>query len=208
MQARYVRGWHWRRRGNLNPDQGEEKLLHALELGLAKVMSKMGISVVDSYRGAHLFDALGLSHAIVDKCFAGTPAPIGGLGFDGVEAYVRRLSRDDATPDEHRNMLAKTEGVSRDLPDYGFIRFRKADEAESHAWQPQTVRALQTVVGSTSRVRRWRWHRSQASAEQVIEAEPATLRDLLEIRPAGPEIATDSGEEAASIAHRFVASAM
>ena len=63
-------------------EKGEENLLHALELGLAKVMSKMGISVVDSYRGAHLFDAIGLVAAVVDKCFPGVPAPIGGFGFD------------------------------------------------------------------------------------------------------------------------------
>ena len=76
---------------DLQSEQGEENLLHALELGLAKVMSKMGISVVDSYRGAHLFDAIGLSQTVVDKCFPGVPAPIGGYGFEQIDAQVRQL---------------------------------------------------------------------------------------------------------------------
>jgi len=65
----------------INPETGEANLLHAFDLGLAKIMSKMGISVVDSYRGAHLFDSLGLSKEVVERCFEGTPAPLGGIGF-------------------------------------------------------------------------------------------------------------------------------
>ncbi len=53
-------------------------------------MSKMGISVVDSYRGAHLFDSLGLSQEVVDRCFFGTPAPLGGIGFDELDAQLRQ----------------------------------------------------------------------------------------------------------------------
>ncbi len=134
---------------HLQAEQGEENLLHALELGLSKVMSKMGISVVDSYRGAHLFDAIGLSQAVVDKCFVGVPAPIGGLGFEQIEAYVRQLWLGKMTADEPTDGEASVVSATqvRDLPDYGFVRFRKADASESHSWQPQIVRALQTVVG-------------------------------------------------------------
>ena len=56
----------------------EKKMLKALDAGLAKVMSKMGISVVDSYRGAHLFDILGLHASVVERCFVNTPAPLVG----------------------------------------------------------------------------------------------------------------------------------
>jgi glutamate synthase (NADPH/NADH) large chain len=69
---------------SLTPEKGEENTLHSLELGLAKVMSKMGISVVDSYRGAHLFDAIGLSDEVIAKCFFGTPSPLSGIGFDEI----------------------------------------------------------------------------------------------------------------------------
>ena len=150
-RAPSARGSHLKPRAALNPEHGEENLLHALELGLAKVMSKMGISVVDSYRGAHLFDAIGISQHVVDKCFAGVPTPIGGIGFTEIEDYVRQLwSAEPVIEKSAEQGLAEFSAAPiRELPDYGFVRFRKADEAESHSWQPTTVRALQTVVGST-----------------------------------------------------------
>jgi glutamate synthase (NADPH/NADH) large chain len=195
---------------SLHPEMGEENLLHALELGLAKVMSKMGISVVDSYRGAHLFDAMGISAAVVDKCFAGVPTPLGGFGFKEIEDYVRELWRGEPSTEdlteEPAPVLAATQ--VRELPDYGFVRFRKADEAESHSWQPQTVRALQTVVGSTKQGAALALTPFASFNAQAVEAEPATLRDLLEVRPAGPELAIDQVETGGNIVKTFVASAM
>jgi glutamate synthase (NADPH/NADH) large chain len=195
---------------SLHPEMGEENLLHALELGLAKVMSKMGISVVDSYRGAHLFDAMGISAAVVDKCFAGVPAPLGGLGFKEIEDYVRELWRGEPSTEDLTKEPAPVvaETPVRELPDYGFVRFRKADEAESHSWQPQTVRALQSVVGSTKQGAALALTPFASFNAQVVEAEPATLRDLLEIRPAGPELTIDGVEAAGEITRNFVASAM
>jgi glutamate synthase domain-containing protein 2/glutamate synthase domain-containing protein 1/glutamate synthase domain-containing protein 3 len=192
----------------LNPEKGEENLLHALELGLAKVMSKMGISVLDSYCAAHLFDAIGISQDVVDKCFAGVPAPIGGFGYPEIEAYVRKLWLGPMPDEDLREGEAAVVSVTRELPDYGFIRFRKADEAESHGWQPQTVRALQSVVGSTKQGAALGLSPFASFATQVAEAEASNLRDLLEIRPAGPELAIDDVEAAGNITKRFIASAM
>jgi glutamate synthase (NADPH/NADH) large chain len=194
----------------LQSEQGEENLLHALELGLAKVMSKMGISVVDSYRGAHLFDAIGLSQHVVDKCFPGVPAPIGGWGFEQIEAQVRQLWAPDRPADEPAEGDAAVISATkvRDLPDYGFIRFRKADEAESHLWQPQVVRALQSVVGSTKQGAALALTPFASFAAHAVESDPTHLRDLLEIRPAGPELALEEVEQAGTIVHRFIASAM
>ena len=195
---------------DLQTEQGEQNLLRALELGLAKVMSKMGISVVDSYRGAHLFDAIGLSQVVVDKCFAGVPAPIGGLGFEQIETYVRQLWSAEPVPDEPSEgdgaVISATQ--VRDLPDYGFIRFRKADEAESHSWQPMTVRALQSVVGSTKQGAALALTPFSNFAAQTVDIAPSHLRDLLEIRPAGPELALEQVESPGTIVRRFVASAM
>ncbi len=195
---------------DLQSEQGERNLILALELGLAKVMSKMGISVVDSYRGAHLFDAIGLSQAVVDKCFPGVPAPIGGFGFEQFDAQVRRLWSSEPAPEEPSNADAAIVSATqvRDLPDYGFVRFRKADEAESHGWQPQIVRALQTVVGSTKQGAALALTPFASFAAQTAESEPAHLRDLLEIRPAGPELELDNIELAENITRRFIASAM
>ena len=195
---------------DLNPEHGEENLLHALELGLAKVMSKMGISVVDSYRGAHLFDAIGIAQHVVDKCFAGAPAPIGGIGFTEIENYVRLLWSAEPViePPADNGPAEFSAAPIRELPDYGFVRFRKADEAESHSWQPTTVRALQTVVGSTKQGAALALTPFATFAAQAVEAEPSHLRDLLEIRPAGPELALDQIAPADTVTRNFVASAM
>jgi glutamate synthase (ferredoxin) len=178
---------------------GEAQMLHALDAGIAKVMSKMGISVVDSYRGAGLFDILGLHETIVTRCFPGTPAPLSGIGFSEVERRLRQGWLGD-----------ETVAPAADLPDFGWVKFRKADVAEPHMWQPPTVKALQTVVGST---RAGVPSEDPAAAfhifsEGVDSREAATLRDLLEIRPAGPALGLDEVEKPADLCKRFIASAM
>ncbi|WP_109484728.1 glutamate synthase large subunit [Occallatibacter savannae] len=193
---------------SLNPEHGEENLLHALEHGLAKVMSKMGISVVDSYRGAHLFDAIGIAQHVVDKCFAGVPAPIGGVGYVEIENYVRQLWSAKLVGEGQPGEGTAEPANVRELPDYGFVRFRKADEAESHGWQPTTVRALQTVVGSTKQGAALALAPFATFSAQAVEPQPANLRDLLEISPAGPEVAVDQVAAADTITRTFIASAM
>ncbi len=179
--------------------EAERKMLKSLDAGLAKVMSKMGISVVDSYRGAHLFDILGLHSSVVARCFVNTPAPLSGIGFADLERNLRQTW----APND-------TNGQTPELPDYGWVRFRKADMSEPHAWQPPTVKALQSVVGSARNVP------APADAagafaiytRDLIARDPAVLRDLLEIRPAGPELGLSEVEAPASLCKRFVASAM
>lgn len=179
-------------------DANEAKMLKALDAGIAKVMSKMGISVVDSYRGAHLFDSLGLHESVVKRCFPGTPAPISGIGFAEIERQLRQT------------WSPTGDASATELPDYGWVRFRKAELAEPHAWQPSTVKALQTAVGSV----RGATTAAASSdafriyAEAVEKREAATLRDLLEIRPAGPEISLEQVESSSELCRRFVASAM
>jgi glutamate synthase (ferredoxin) len=177
------------------PIDAEKKMLKALDAGLAKVMSKMGISVVDSYRGAHLFDILGLNASVVDRCFTNTPSPLSGIGFAEIEKNLRRTWLGEA---------------AAELPDYGWVKFRKADLAEPHRWQPSTVKLLQSVVGSARNVPQ---PTDPAGAftiftQAVPSSEPAVLRDLLEIRPAGAELAVADVEAPQSIVKRFVASAM
>lgn len=183
----------------VDPLEGEKKMLKALDAGLAKVMSKMGISVVDSYRGAHLFDILGLHSSVVERCFVNTPAPISGIGFTELESHLRQTWQAPAV-----------ESASTELPDYGWVRFRKSDVSEPHAWQPPTVKALQSVVGSARNVPQ-PVDPTGAFAiytRDVLARDPAVLRDLLEIRPAGPELSLSDVEAPAQICKRFVASAM
>ena len=183
---------------------GEVKMLKSLDAGLAKVMSKMGISVVDSYRGAHLFDILGLHCSVVDRCFPNTPAPLSGIGFAELDKHLRETWRGEVAP------IVPAVAVSADLPDYGWVRFRKTDRAEPHAWQPATVKALQSVVGSARGVSQ---SVDPAAAfaiysRDVIARDPSVLRDLLEIRPAGAELALEEVEAPSHLYKRFVASAM
>jgi glutamate synthase (ferredoxin) len=178
----------------------EHKMMKSLDAGLAKVMSKMGISVVDSYRGAHLFDILGLHSSVVARCFIDTPAPLSGIGFAEVERHLRQTWASNDT----------NASTPSELPDYGWVRFRKADISEPHAWQPPTVKALQSVVGSARNVPQ---PANPADAfaiytRDVIARDPAVLRDLLEIRPAGPELPLSDVEATANLCKRFVASAM
>ena len=206
---------------SVDAEHGEQNMLHALDLGIAKIMSKMGISVVDSYRSAHLFDCLGLGDEIIDRCFYGTFSPVGGIGFAEVEAVSRQLWTgafeepgelvlDGANPPSSSHGAATTTQV-KDLPDYGWIRFRKSDHAEPHTWQPQTVRALQLVAGTARNSATSTLAPAQAWAAfstQAVEKEATVLRDMLEMRPAGVEVALEDVEPASEMYKRFVSSAM
>jgi glutamate synthase domain-containing protein 2/glutamate synthase domain-containing protein 1/glutamate synthase domain-containing protein 3 len=211
---------------NLDAEKGEANMLHAFDLGLAKIMSKMGISVLDSYRGAHLFDILGLDQEVVDLCFAETPSPISGIGFAGLEAQLREVwsaAQDDegqpaalvnAGPPQSPTATAQqpvAPAEAKALPDYGWVRFRKDEHAEPHGWQPQTVRALQVVTGTArgsaaaglSPAQAW-----TAFGTLAVESKPTVLRDLLEIRPAAAPLPLDQVEATPSIVKRYIASAM
>jgi glutamate synthase (ferredoxin) len=193
----------------LDAGNGEQRMLHSFEIGLAKVMSKMGISVLDSYRGAQLFDALGLDAEVIEACFPGTASPLGGIGFDGIEVMVRGAVRPEAS-----------EVFAVDLPDPGWVRYRK--DAESHAWQPPTVKALQTFTGAVrtapressvateeatplARISNAAW--TQFSQE-VRGRRALALRDLLSIRAAGTSLPLTAVEPATQLTQRFIASAM
>ncbi len=185
-----------------DPKVPEIKMLKAFDAGLAKIMSKMGVSVVDSYRGAYPFDILGLSQQVVDRCFPNTPAPLGGIGFEEIEHGIRALWGAPVPAD----LQAKI-----DLPDYGWVKFRKADLAEPHAWQPSNVKALQSVVGSARNVplpadaaKAFQLYSTAVAAKEA----PTVLRELLEISPAGPEIDLSLVESPKSLMRRFISSAM
>jgi glutamate synthase (ferredoxin) len=190
---------------------GEAMMLKSLDAGLAKVMSKMGISVVDSYRGAHLFDVLGLHASVVERCFVGTPAPLSGIGFAELDRRLRLTWLSSAHDGESAQSGAASEPAKTpELPDFGWVRFRKSEVAEPHLWQPPNVKALQTVVGSARGVAAG----GDASSAFAIfsrsmdAGEAVTLRDLLEVRPAGPELSLSEVETPESLCTKFVASAM
>ncbi len=185
-----------------DPKIPETRMLKAFDAGLAKIMSKMGVSVVDSYRGMYPFDILGLSNEVVARCFPKTPSPIGGVGFAEIEHGIRQLWGAPVSDE----LQAKV-----DLPDYGWVKFRKADISEPHAWAPSHVKALQSVVGSARNVA---LPEDPAKAFQIYSStvstkdSPTLLRELLEIRPAGHELSLDAVEQPKALMKRFIASAM
>ncbi|HUA08467.1 MAG TPA: glutamate synthase large subunit [Candidatus Acidoferrales bacterium] len=172
--------------------EGEARAIHALNLGITKIMSKCGISVLDSYRGAQLFDIIGLHEEIAERCF-GQPSPLSGRTFAQIEELVRET-------------WSHGEG---ELPDYGWIRFRRDDHAEIHSWQPPTIRALQSATGVargtavTDFPSAWSAYTRSVEDRGVHE-----LRDLMTLRPSGAPLPAGEVEPVDAIARRFVASAM
>jgi glutamate synthase domain-containing protein 2/glutamate synthase domain-containing protein 1/glutamate synthase domain-containing protein 3 len=171
-------------------DSAEHNYLKATSKGLLKIMSKMGISTVSSYRGGQIFECLGLNESVIERCFAGTPSRIGGLGFE-----------DLALPVLERHAAAFNPELEK-LPDYGLVRFRR--EGERHAWEPAVIRALHKGLanGQSDAWDEYR-HLTEPPAEQ-----PASLRDLLEILPAGDPVPLDEVEPWERIVVRFVCTAM
>jgi glutamate synthase (ferredoxin) len=180
---------------SLAGEAGEARAIAAFDLGIAKIMSKSGISVLDSYRGAQSFDVVGLHESVTSRCFAGSPSPFSGRTFDELEAIYRAPWTD--------------ENASGELPDYGWVRYRRDDAAEVHGWQPATVRALQAATGVARALKEdlttaWDGYRRAVEDRGVH-----SVRDLLALRSAaGSPVSVDDVEGADRIVRRFVASAM
>ena len=107
----------------VHPWLAGDETVPALGKGLLKVMSKMGVSTVSSYRGAQLFEAIGLGPELIERHFVGTPSKLGGLGLRGLA----------------REVLIGTRGPT--MPAGGLYRWRR--DGERHSWNPDTVAALQ-----------------------------------------------------------------
>jgi glutamate synthase (ferredoxin) len=162
---------------------GEARYRKALDAGLLKVMAKMGISCVDSYRGAHVLEALGLGAEVMEMCFPSVPSNIGGAGL----ADIERMAAD------RRDAIVV-------LPDHGRVRFRKA--GEHHAYNPLAVRAAQKAARENDHDAYLDWRRLSGMGE------PQSLRELLRIKSANPALPLESVEPAAEIVKRFVSTAM
>ena len=155
--------------------------------GLFKIMSKMGISSVSSYRGAQLFEAVGLHDEVVDRCFNGTVSRIQGAKFADLHDDQQELAR---TAWEPRQPLVQG----------GFLKY--VHGGEYHCFNPDVVATLQAAVRSAD------FDRYQEYAKLVNERPVATIRDLLRLVPAGPPIPLDEVEPADDILPRFDSAGM
>jgi len=212
--------------GEADSAEAQNRLRAALEDGVLKIASKMGISTVDGYRGAQIFEALGLAREVIDTCLAGTASTIGGLGFAALAEDA--LAR-------HR---AAFEDDDPQLESPGFVRFRKG--GEYHASHPDAIEALHSTVAlgrdqpEGSNLVFLDDHRpsgphpdelraahllQQAVAggradlyarfAELVNNRPTTeLHDLLELVPAGEPVPIEEVEPALAITRRFSSGAM
>ena len=171
-------------------------LRKALEDGLLKIMSKMGISVLASYQGAQIFEAIGLGETVVSRCFDRTPSQVGGIGFREIarESLARHEKAYAAVPQESS---AKPAG----LEDAGYYRFRRA--GERHAVTPPVIQSFHSFVKTNNP------DDYQKYVEIVRGQQPISFKDLLELvpRPGGP-IPLDEVESAEDIRRRFTTAGM
>src|SRR3954447_24013802 len=171
--------------------EAQTRLRAAMEGGVLKIMSKMGISTVDSYRGAQIFEGIGLGQEVVDACFTGTPSVIGGSGWQerGEDALARH-------------------GEAK-LVDAGFYRARKRGEYHTH--NDDVVKSLSEFKAAHLLQRAIKDGQDElydGFAALVNGRPPTEPHDLLEFVPAGEPISLDEVEPALNITRRFSTGAM
>ncbi|WP_301000692.1 glutamate synthase large subunit [uncultured Bacteroides sp.] len=170
----------------------EKKYIKSVCKGLFKIMSKMGISTIRSYRGAKIFEAVGLSEELSNAYFGGLSSRIGGIRLDEV-------ARDAIAFHKEGMEVIKKKGEAELLPNRGLYAFRK--DGEKHAWNPETISTLQlaTRLGSYKKFKEF-------TAMVDGKEAPIFLRDFLDFRRA--PISIDRVEPVENIVQRFVTGAM
>ena len=174
--------------GDMDLDTCIDRYRAAVNEGLLKIMSKMGIAVISSYRGGYNFEAVGLSRALVNDLFPGMPTKISGEGYASLHISARM-----------RHETAYDGAVAR-LPIGGFYRQRAGGEA--HAYGAQLMHLLQTAVSTDSYSTYLQFSRG------VRDLPPVYLRDLLEFNYADEPVAIDEVEAITEIRKRFVTPGM
>jgi len=160
----------------------------AIDAGLLKIMSKMGISVISSYRGGLNFEAVGLSRAMVAEYFPGMLSRISGIGVSGLQKKAEEV---------HAKAFLQGQDV---LPIGGFYKARRS--GEKHAWEATTMHMLQQACNRAS-YSLWKQY-----SDKMKSNPPIHLRDLLDIKPLGKPVPIEEVESITSIRKRFVTPGM
>ena len=161
---------------------------NAIDQGLLKIMSKMGISVVSSYRGGLNFEAVGLSRAMCAEYFPGMLSRISGIGVNGLQAKAEEV-----------HAKGWTSGLDV-LPIGGFYKARKT--GETHAWEATSMHMMQMACNKAS-YQLW-----QQYSAKMRSNPPIHLRDLMDIKPMGKPVPLEEVESITSIRKRFVTPGM
>ncbi len=160
----------------------------AIDQGLLKIMAKMGISVVSSYRGGLNFEAVGLSRAMCAEFFPGMTSRISGIGVSGIQVKAEEI---------HAKGWNAADNI---LPIGGFYKARAS--GETHAWEATSMHMLQMACNSAS-FEMWKRYSAKMQSNPPIH-----LRDLLDIKPMGKSVPIEEVESITSIRKRFVTPGM
>ena len=177
---------------NKKPEEAIRDYDRALTAGVLKIASKMGVSVLQAYQSAQLFEAVGLSRELVETYFTNTPYSLGGTDLSRVEADSRF----------HHEAAFRAAGAEG-LPSIGRHRYRRGEGAEKHLYAPETIHLLQEAVWNNDRATFDRY------AERVENEGPRTIRSMLTFRTeACRAIPPEEVEPAKEIVKRFRTGAM
>ena len=177
----------------ISHEDAVEHYIKALNKGILKVMSKMGISTLQSYCGAQIFEAIGLSQEFIDKYFTHTTSRVGGVGIDVIAKEVAQ---------RHDRAFGKTPAGDAELEPGGEYQWRR--DGEYHLFNPETVFKLQHATRSGQ-------YKIFQEYTQLVDKQNehrATLRGLFRLKPAGPPVPIDEVESAESLFKRFSTGAM
>ncbi|MDH3758344.1 MAG: glutamate synthase large subunit, partial [Gammaproteobacteria bacterium] len=176
------------KRGNIGKQQQlGRSYRRGIRKGLFKIMSKMGISSISSYRGAQLFEIVGLADEIVDRCFKGTTSRIQGSGYDdllGDQKALAKLAWETREPITQGGLLKYVHG------------------GEYHCYNPDVIATLQSAVRSGD------YDRYRGYAELVNERPVSTLRDMMHLKALGPPVPIEEVEPVEAILPRFDSAGM
>jgi glutamate synthase (NADPH/NADH) large chain/glutamate synthase (ferredoxin) len=175
----------------LDAQTAEGKFIKAINKGLLKIFSKMGISTVQSYCGAQIFEAIGLNHELIDRYFTGTPSRIEGVGIREIGEETLR-----------RHRMAYEPAAIRQLDFGGEVHYRV--QSEHHNWNPETIYKLQHASRANDA-------KTYAEFAQLVNDEStrlSNLRGLLDFKFAPQPIPLEEVEPASEIVKRFNTGAM
>jgi glutamate synthase (NADPH/NADH) large chain len=178
---------------DLDHKQAVKNYIKALNKGILKVMSKMGISTLQSYCGAQIFEAIGLNRDLVGRYFTGTASRVGGIGIDVIAEEVRR---------RHQHAFPERPVGVPDLDWGGEYQWRR--DGEYHLFNPDTVFKLQHAT----RAGQYRIYQEYTKLVDDQNRRLATLRGLIRLHPAGAPIPLEDVEPVETILKRFATGAM
>jgi glutamate synthase (NADPH/NADH) large chain len=178
---------------DLDADHLKKNYIKAVNDGLLKVFSKMGISTLQSYQGAQIFEIIGLNHTVVDRYFTGATSRIEGMGLDEIAREILA---------KHNLAFSKKDIPVERLPVGGVYQWKR--KGEFHLFNPQTIHLLQY----STRMNEYHTFKKYSKLVNDQSEKAATLRSMFEFKRNRPSISIDEVEPAENIYKRFATGAM